>query len=203
MPDGMVFRDGASYGCVNRFEFMYGSPFRGVLLYENGYCDILRNTTTTTLYTNPRRAVDIAQFRDFCTESGFATPEKLETFATEMRTIAETWKNAQESIYTELDKSIEQALSEKEIPENETYELLATYPNQYMDGEPVTAQFETIADFIRIVESDEYDIPMPDDGPVQAVFSGSHAGTMQFKDIDGLLDYCKNLEEEKEQDIER
>jgi hypothetical protein len=90
---------------------------------------------------------------------------------------------------------------DREMPSFEKeYELLATYPNQNMDGEPITAQFDTIADFIRIMESEEYDIPRPDDGPVQAVFSSNRTDVLQFGDISELLDYCRDILEEREQD---
>jgi hypothetical protein len=81
---------------------------------------------------------------------------------------------------------------------NDGFGLMVSYQNT--DGEPITARYGTIMDFVCTMESDELDIPMLDDGPVQAVFSGNGSVTVQFDDISELLDYCRDILEERERE---
>ena len=67
-------------------------------------------------------------------------------------------------------------------------DLKISYNNE--NGQRITAQYETIMDFIDTMDSDEIDIPMFDYEDVDAVFFENELLTKHFETIEELYEHC-------------
>ncbi len=67
-------------------------------------------------------------------------------------------------------------------------DLRISYDNDY--GKRITMDFDTIMDFIEMMESDNIDIPMLDYENVEAVFWENPLQHKHFDTIDDLYKHC-------------
>ena len=70
-------------------------------------------------------------------------------------------------------------------------DLKISYNNE--NGQRITAQYETIMDFIDTMDSDEIDISMFDYEDVDAVFFENKLLNKHFSTIEELYDHCVKI----------
>ena len=70
-------------------------------------------------------------------------------------------------------------------------DLRVSYDNE--NGQRINAEYNTIMDFIDVMDSDEIDIPMLDCGNVEATFFENALQHKHFNTIEELYNHCVEI----------
>ena len=70
-------------------------------------------------------------------------------------------------------------------------DLRISYDNE--NGQRINAEYNTIMDFIDVMDSDEIDIPMLDYGNVEATFFENAFQRKHFNTIEELYNHCVEI----------